>query len=95
MKYIDKNNHEVKVYAYEVTQHPDIWEKFLDKYQISNGAVPRTFIGKKSFIAYSEEDSILEYSSVFNGYTGYKNQIIHNFLITIALNLHKTLMFQI
>lgn len=76
MEYIDKNNQEVKVYAYEVTQHPDIWQEYLDKYQIYSGAVPRTFIGEKSFIGYSEEDGNLEYSSVFNGYTGYKNQII-------------------
>ena len=76
MEYIDKNNQEVKVYAYEVTQYPDIWQEYLEKYQIYSGAVPRTFIGEKSFIGYSEEEGILEYSSVFNGYTGYKNQII-------------------
>jgi glutaredoxin len=76
MEYIDKNNQEVKVYAYEVTQHPDIWEEFLEKYKISTGAVPRTFIGEKTFIGYIEEDGSLEYNSVYTGYIGYKNQII-------------------
>ena len=76
MQYIDRNNQEVKVHAYEVTQYPDIWEKFLGKYKIASSAVPRTFIGDKTFIGYSEEDGNLEYNSIYTGYIGYKNQII-------------------
>ncbi|MDJ0696966.1 hypothetical protein [Mastigocoleus sp. MO_188.B34] len=76
MQYIDRNNQDVKVHTYEVTQYPDIWDKFLEKYKVSSSAVPRTFIGEKTFIGYSEENGDLEYNSIYTGYIGYKNQII-------------------
>jgi glutaredoxin len=76
MEYIDKRNEDVKVYSLEVTQNPQIWREFLKKYQISAGAVPRTFIGDKNFIGYTEADGELEYNPVYRGYIGYQNQII-------------------
>ncbi len=76
MEYLDKQNQEVKVHSFEVTQNPQIWQEFLAKYQITSQAVPRTFIGEKSFIGYSETEGELEYNTVYRGYIGYKNQII-------------------
>ncbi|MDJ0689779.1 MAG: hypothetical protein QNJ41_14845 [Xenococcaceae cyanobacterium MO_188.B32] len=29
MKYIDQHNEEVKLYAYEVSEHPEKWPEFL------------------------------------------------------------------
>ncbi|OZH55572.1 glutaredoxin [Hydrocoleum sp. CS-953] len=76
MEYIDKQNEEVKVNSFEVSQNPQIWQEFLAKYQITSQAVPRTFIGDKNFIGYSETEGELEYNSVYKGYIGYRNQII-------------------
>ena len=76
MEYLDLQNEEIKVHSFEVSQRPQIWQEFLEKNQISSAAVPRTFIGDKSFIGYSEIDGKLEYNPVYRGYIGYKNQII-------------------
>ena len=76
MKYIDLHNKEVKLYAYEVNEHPQKWQDFLAQHQIKSAAVPRTLIGEKLFIGYSEAEGKLEYNPVYFGYIGYKNQII-------------------
>jgi glutaredoxin len=76
MEYIDQGNEEIKVHSLAVSQNPQIWREFLEKYQISSGAVPRTFIGDKNFIDYSEIEGELEYNPVYRGYIGYQNQIV-------------------
>jgi glutaredoxin len=76
MEYIAKHNQEVNLYAYEVQQNPQAWRKFLEKYQLPSGAVPRTLIGDKIFVGYSENEGKLEYIPVHKSYLGYRNQII-------------------
>ncbi len=76
MNYIDQHNEEVKLYAYEVKEHPEKWREFLAQHQIKSAAVPRTLIGEKLFIGYSEADGELEYNPIYIGYIGYKNQIV-------------------
>jgi thiol-disulfide isomerase/thioredoxin len=76
MEYIDRRNEDVKVYSLEVRENPQIWQTFRQKHQISSGAIPRTFIGDKNFIGYSETEGELEYNPVYQGYIGYQNQII-------------------
>ncbi|NEP82366.1 MAG: thioredoxin family protein [Okeania sp. SIO3B3] len=76
MEYLDRQNEEIKVYSFEVSQNPKIWREFLAKHQIASEAVPRTFIGDKNFIGYSETEGELEYNPVYRGYIGYENQII-------------------
>jgi glutaredoxin len=76
MEYIDKHNEGVKLHAYEVNEHPQIWRDFLTTHQIKSAAVPRTLIGEKLFIGYSETDGELEYNPVYEGYIGYRNQIV-------------------
>lgn len=76
MEYIDVNNQDIILKAYEVHKNQEIWQEFLSKYQINSAAVPRTLIGETSFIGYSETDGELEYNAVYQGYIGYKNQII-------------------
>ncbi|MGK7918636.1 MAG: glutaredoxin domain-containing protein [Trichodesmium sp.] len=76
MEYIDGQNEEIKVHSLEVSQNPEIWQEFLEKYQIPSKAVPRTFIGDKNFIGYSEIEGELEYNPAYRGYIGYRNQII-------------------
>jgi glutaredoxin len=76
MEYIDKHNEGVKLHAYEVNEHPQIWRDFLTTHQIKSAAVPRTLIGEKQFIGYSETDGELEYNPVYEGYIGYRNQIV-------------------
>jgi glutaredoxin len=76
MQTIETYNKDVDVHFIEVHQEPQIWQDFRQKYNIPNGAVPRTFVGDKSFIGYSENDGSLEYNPVYSGYIGYRNQII-------------------
>ncbi|MGC9503664.1 glutaredoxin family protein [Baaleninema sp.] len=76
MEYIDETYEEIDVISYEVTQNPQVWDNFREEYGISNAAVPRTFIGEMSFIGYTEQEGDLEYNPVYNGYSGYRNQII-------------------
>lgn len=76
MEYIDQHNEAVKVSAYEVSEHPDKWREFLAQHQIKSAAIPRTLIGNKHFIGYSEADGELEYNPIYVGYIGYKNQIV-------------------
>ncbi len=76
MEYIDRHNEEVKLYAYEVSKYPQKWRDFLAQNQIKSAAIPRTLIGEKLFIGYSEADGELEYNPVYVGYIGYKNQIV-------------------
>jgi hypothetical protein len=76
LEYIDKHNEAVKLHAYEVNEHPQIWRDFLSEHQIKSAAVPRTLIGEKLFIGYSETDGELEYNPVYEGYIGYRNQIV-------------------
>ncbi|NER08437.1 MAG: thioredoxin family protein, partial [Okeania sp. SIO3C4] len=65
MEYLDRQNEEIKVYSFEVSQNPKIWREFLAKHQIASEAVPRTFIGDKNFIGYSETEGELEYNPVY------------------------------
>ena len=69
-------NTEIKLHAYEVSEQPQIWQNFLQQHHLKSEAVPRTVIGDKQFIGYSESDGKLEYNQIYQGYIGYKNQII-------------------
>lgn len=76
MEYIDENYEEVRVLSYEVNESPEIWQEFRDRFEIPTSAVPRTFVGDRSFIGYTEDDGPLEYNPAYRGYSGYRNQII-------------------
>ncbi len=76
MERIDRYNDDVEVHLIEVFQDPQTWQAFLERYQITSTAVPRTFVADKSFIGYSDSDGPLEYVPVHSGYIGYRNQII-------------------
>ncbi|MGB5712479.1 MAG: hypothetical protein WBM44_16400, partial [Waterburya sp.] len=68
MEYIDRHNEEVKLSAYEVSKHQKEWQDFLAQYQIKSAAIPRTLIGEKLFIGYSEADGESEYNPIYVGY---------------------------
>ncbi|GAB4532259.1 MAG: hypothetical protein Tsb0014_16510 [Pleurocapsa sp.] len=76
MENIANLNSEVTLHAYEVSEQSKTWRDFLDRHQLKSEAVPRTLIGDKQFIGYSEREGKLEYNQVYQGYIGYKNQII-------------------
>jgi thiol-disulfide isomerase/thioredoxin len=76
MEAIAKDNPNIKLHAYEVHENPQDWQKFLQQYQLPNGAVPRTLIGDKIFVGYTEEPGKLEYIPTHKSYLGYQNQII-------------------
>lgn len=77
MEAIANYNPDIQVYFHEVTEEPELWEAALEERGITTGAVPRTFVGDMSFIGYSESDGPLEYTPVYAGYIGYRNQIIN------------------
>lgn len=76
MESIEQYNEDVDVHFVEVYQDPQTWQAFKERYNITSGAVPRTFVGDKSFVGYSESDGPLEYAPAYSGYIGYRNQII-------------------
>ena len=76
MENVAQLNAEISLHAYEVSEQPQIWQDFLKQHQLKSEAVPRTVIGDKQFIGYSESNGELEYNQVYQGYIGYKNQII-------------------
>jgi hypothetical protein len=76
METIDHYNEDVEIHFIEIHQDPRTWQTFREGYAITSGAVPRTFIEDKSFVGYSANDGPLEYTSVYAGYIGYRNQII-------------------
>ncbi|WP_448561378.1 glutaredoxin family protein [Trichothermofontia sp.] len=73
---IDQYNDDITVHRVEVSQEPQVWQAFRDRHGIRTGAVPRTFIGDQTFIGYSPEDGPLEYVPAYEGYIGYRNQIL-------------------
>jgi len=76
MHYIDDTYPQVQLRSYEVEESPDIWQEFRERHDITSGAIPRTFIGDRSFVGYSEDDGPLQYQEAYQGYIGYRNQII-------------------
>jgi glutaredoxin len=76
MKNIDQSNEDIDVHFIEVQQDAQTWQTFKAQHNITNDAVPRTFVENKSFIGYTESEGPLEYSPVYSGYIGYRNQII-------------------
>ena len=76
MEAIAQENSHIKLHAYEVHENPQDWQKFIQRYQLPNGAVPRTLIGDKIFVGYTEESGELEYIPTHKSYLGYQNQII-------------------
>jgi hypothetical protein len=73
---IDRYNDDVTVHIIEVSEKPDFWENFRAEWGISTGAVPRTFVGDKTFIGFDSTDGPLEYMATYEGYIGYRNQIV-------------------
>ncbi len=76
MESIDAYNPDVEVHLIEVSEDSQTWRDFRARYNIRSGAVPRTFVGEISFIGYSESDGPLEYVPAYEGYIGYRNQIL-------------------
>lgn len=76
MRPLAKNNPELQVHFYEISQHSATWKKYLEEYEISSGSVPRTQIGDTSFIGFSESAEDLQYLEQYEGYLGNPTQII-------------------
>lgn len=76
MEEIDTQYEDIKVHIVEIHQQSDQWQDFREQQSLTSGAVPRTQVGDRSFIGYSETDGPLEYIEPHQGYVGYRNQII-------------------
>jgi hypothetical protein len=73
---IDQYDPDVTVHIIEVGEAPQVWADFRAERGISSGAVPRTFVGDMTFIGYDSSDGPLEYTEAYEGFIGYRNQII-------------------
>jgi thiol-disulfide isomerase/thioredoxin len=73
---IDRQYSQVNVRFIEVRSQPKRWQEFRQERGISSGAVPRTVIGDRSFIGYSNREGPLEYNQAYSAFVGYRNQII-------------------
>jgi thiol-disulfide isomerase/thioredoxin len=76
MRYIDENNDTVQVHFVDIHENPVEWERFKSMYDINSGAVPRTFVGDRTFTGFIENSGPLEYNKLHRGYIGYSNLII-------------------
>lgn len=76
MRSIDENNPNLEVHFFEISKEPKKWDAIRAEYNITSGAVPRTFVHNHTFIGYSTQDGELEYNNVYKGNIGYKNQIV-------------------
>jgi glutaredoxin/MFS family permease len=77
LNYIEEHNKGVKVNRIEVSEQPEIWQTYLQENNIQATGVPRTVIGDRAFIGYTEEQGKLEYNPSYKAYIGYRNQIIN------------------
>ena len=77
LDYIEENNEGVKVNRIEVSKQPEVWQNYLQENKIQATGVPRTVIGEKSFVGYTDGEGELKYNPAYQGYLGYKNQIIN------------------
>jgi cytochrome c biogenesis protein CcdA/glutaredoxin len=66
---------ELEVMYVEVSVSPEKFKEYAKRYNTTTSGVPRTFIGDKVFIGFSEEFGDLEYHPSYKAYIGYKNQI--------------------
>ena len=76
MEALAANNADLKIHFYEVSEHQTIWQDYLDRYNIQYRGFPRTFIGSKTFVGYSNDAVALEYSDILQGYLGNRVQIV-------------------
>lgn len=76
LDYIERHNEGVTVNRVEVTEQPEVWRNYLQENNIQASGVPRTVIGDRAFIGFTEERGELEYNPAYQAYLGYKNQII-------------------
>jgi glutaredoxin len=92
MNYIDQHNEQVKIHAVEVSDNPKVWQQYLENNSIETTAVPRTVIGEKAFVGFTEATGQLEYNSTYQAYLGYKNQIIKAIeeQLDVPLNIPET-----
>lgn len=88
MEYIDEQNQGIMLHSIEVNETPQVWQEFLAKYQLPTGAVPRTLIGDKIFVGYTEINGDLEYIPAHKGYLGYRNQIIKAIEETVGYSIN-------
>ncbi|HIE34042.1 MAG TPA: hypothetical protein EYP86_02750 [Candidatus Altiarchaeales archaeon] len=75
LKTLEKKYPRLEVNYYVVSENRDLFYDMCKKYNSIPAGVPRTFIGNKVFIGFSEEYGNLEWSQGYLAYIGYKNQI--------------------
>lgn len=74
--YPDLEIHIFETKRVENENNRKLFASFAKKYNSSDQGVPRTFINGKAFVGFNEGDGDLSYNQAYNGYIGYKNQLI-------------------
>jgi thiol-disulfide isomerase/thioredoxin len=72
---LEKDNPGLRIYYLEISENIDLLKEFALRHNTTTAGVPRTFVGDKVFIGFSENRGALEYNPVYKAYTGYQNQL--------------------
>ncbi len=76
MRPLAENNRELTIIFYDVNKDQAVWKAYLAEHGFGTGSVPRTQIGKLSFVGYSESAEELQYLEQYQGYLGNPTQLI-------------------
>jgi thiol-disulfide isomerase/thioredoxin len=72
---LENDNPGLRVYYLEIGENHDLLKEFVVRHNTTTAGVPRTFVGDKVFIGFSDKQGPLEYNPVYKAYTGYQNQL--------------------
>lgn len=76
LKSIEGDCQNLKINYYEVKENFKLLKELAEKYNTTTTAVPRTFIGDKAYVGFTDASGELEYNPVYKAYNGYKNIIL-------------------
>ena len=71
-----ESKYPVEILRYEIyynQTNKNLYEKFAKSYNSEIGGVPRTIIGDKLFVGFTNDGGELRYGSLYGGFIGYKN----------------------
>jgi thiol-disulfide isomerase/thioredoxin len=83
---LQKDHPKIAIEYIEVSKNHKRLEKFCKRYGTNTKGVPRTFVGDKAFIGFTEESGTLETLEGDGAYYGYKNQLEKSILTFFGID---------
>lgn len=72
---LQKKYPDIKIERLEINSNYEFFEMFAGQYNSNTSGVPRTFVGDKVFIGFTENPGDLVFVDTYKAYFGYQNQI--------------------